>query len=126
MSEKSQNENKKQPLPGTSNDDPLSAQEMKALGEQVAMLLNSPVFDLAWKNMILDIQDQWMLTEPKEREKRESLHAELRMATRFMDSLMQSYYQAERIVEEEVRPDTSLLFDYDENSGFPGHDERSQ
>ncbi len=121
MSETSENESKKQSRPLS-----LSAEELKNLGQESARLMDSPVFNLAWSNTIQELQDQWLATEPKESQKRESLHAMTRTATLFLGMLNDQYQTALRIVEDDERGDNKLLFDYDENSGFPGHDERSQ
>ena len=103
-------------------DEPLSLQEQKTLGEQASMLLDSPVFNLAWRSTIQDIQEEWLRTEPKEREKRESLHAETRFATKLLDALMQRFEMAKRIKEDEMSVERKLQFEYDENTGFPGHE----
>lgn len=126
MSKTSENENKKPSQPAISKGEPLTGEEIKNLGQQAADLLEAPVFNLAWGSMIQQIQDDWLETEPKEREKRESLHAEARAAMRMLDSLNLRYEAAMRVSEDETRTNKELLFDYDEHSGFPGHEsERS-
>ena len=125
MSKTSENENKKRSRQ-TFYEEPLAPEEIKSLGEQAASLMAAPVFNMAWRAMVQDVQDEWLATEPKEREKRESLHAEVRAAGRMLNSLTLRYEAAQRVSEDETRTDNELLFEYDENSGFPGHEsERS-
>lgn len=78
-----------------------AAQEMMAAGEQAAQLLNSPVFNVAYRAQMEDTINQWLTSEPKEQNKRDSLYyqaqAQVAMATR-----MQSFVeQAQRLHEEQ-------------------------
>ena len=46
----------------------LTAQEILSQGEQASRLLDSPIYNIAHRSVIQNLQDEWMTTDPKERE----------------------------------------------------------
>jgi hypothetical protein len=71
-----------------------AAQEMMRAGEEAARLLNSPVFNLAYRAQMEDTINQWLTSEPKETNKRDSLYhqaqAQVAMATRMQSFVEQA------------------------------------
>ena len=69
---RSKDKTKGAPSPETS----LTVDRAKILeeGTSAARLLNEPIFQTAFENTIQMYQDDWLATEPKESQKRESLY----------------------------------------------------
>ena len=71
-----------------------AAQEMMQAGSQAAHLLNAPVFNLAYRLQMEDTINQWLTSEPKESNKRDSLYhqarAQVAMATRMQGFIEQA------------------------------------
>ena len=86
--------NKQQDGEGSSQDFWQGAQEMMAAGERAAQLLNSDVFNLAYRLQMEDTINQWLTSEPKETNKRDSLYyqaqAQVAMATRMQSMVEQA------------------------------------
>lgn len=58
----------------TFEESPPSKEELISQGHKAAELLMNPVFGIAWSSVIQNLQDDWLTTEPHEREKREGLY----------------------------------------------------
>ena len=102
--------------------EPTSAAEMLGQGEEAARLLDSPVYNLAHRSVIQSLQDEWMMTEPREREKREGLYQRIRALSMISSELAMMVEQARMIGDSELARERKLQFTYDENTGFPGHE----
>ena len=80
-----------------------AAQEMMAAGQQAAQLLNAPVFNMAYRLQMEDTINQWLTTEPKEVNKRESLYyqaqAQVLMANRMQGFIEQAQVIAQKQAE---------------------------
>ena len=74
-----------------------TAQELMAAGERAAQLLRSDVFNVAYRLQMEDTINQWLTSEPKETNKRDSLYyqakAQVAMATR-----MQSFVEQAQVL----------------------------
>ena len=74
-----------------------TAQELMAAGEKASRLLNSDVFNIAYRLQMEDTINQWLASEPKETNKRDSLYyqakAQVAMATR-----MQSFVEQAQVL----------------------------
>ena len=70
------------------------AQEILQAGEQAAQLLNSQLFNVAYRMQMEDTINQWLTSEPKETMKRDSLYhqakAQAQMATRMQGFIEQA------------------------------------
>lgn len=53
---------------------PSTVDEILERGNESANLLNAPVYNLAHRSVIQNLQDQWLLTLPHETNKREGLY----------------------------------------------------
>ena len=105
-----------------------SPSEILTAGEEAARLLDSPIFNLAHRSVVTNLQDEWIGTKAHEREKREGLYQMVRGLSAVSSELAMMVEQAKRVNEDELaqeRKKQSLL-DYNEHSGFPGHTERSR
>jgi hypothetical protein len=71
-----------------------NAQELMQAGSEAARLLNSEVFNLAYRLQMEDTVNQWLTSEPKETNKRDSLYyqsqALVAMATRLQSFVEQA------------------------------------
>ena len=56
------------------NEPMLSVEEILLRGDNAARLLNEPIYQIAFETTVQNIQDDWMRTQPHEREKRESMY----------------------------------------------------
>jgi hypothetical protein len=96
------------------------AQEMMAAGERAAQLLNSDVFNLAFRLQMEDTINQWMTTEPKEQNKRESLYyqvqSQVAMATRMQSFVEQAQVLLEKQSQE--RDPSAKRNNYLDTQGF--------
>ena len=105
-----------------------SANEILSSGEEAARLLDSPVFNLAHRSVIVNLQDEWISTKAHEREKREGLYQMVRGLSAVSSELAMMVEQAKRVSEDELAQERKKqsIVDYSEHSGFPGHTERSR
>lgn len=80
-----------------------AAQEMMAAGHQAAQLLDSQIFNTAYRLQMEDTINQWLTSEPKEVNKRESLYhqarAQVAMATRMQAFVEQAQVLAQKQAE---------------------------
>ena len=98
----------------------LSAAEILSLGEQAATLLDAPVYNLAHRSVIQNLQDEWMSTQPHEREKREGLYQMIRGLSAISAEMAMMIEQARLLTETELTEERKLQLAYDENQGFGG------
>jgi hypothetical protein len=108
--------------------DQQSAQEILSSGEEAARLLDSPVFNLAHRSVVINLQDEWISTKAHEREKREGLYQMVRALSAVSSELGMMVEQAKRVNEDELAQERKRqnVVDYNENTGFNGHTERSR
>ena len=100
----------------------MSAQQILSSGEEAARLLDSPVYNLAHRSVIQNLQDEWMATRPHEKEKREGLYQMIRGLSTVSGELAMMIEQAKRVGEDELAAERKKrqVTDYDENTGFQG------
>ena len=71
-----------------------AAQEMMQAGVEASQMLNSSVFNMAYRLQMEDTINQWLTSEPKETNKRDSLYyqakAQVAMATRMQGFIEQA------------------------------------
>ena len=96
----------------------LSAAEILSLGEQAANLLNAPVYNLAHRSVIQNLQDEWMATQPHEREKREGLYQMIRGLSAISSEMAMMVEKARQMGDDELAQERKLQLAYDENQGF--------
>ena len=69
------------------NDYGVPLEQIIHMGEQAAQLLNSPVYNLSHRMALDQTIQEWAATQPKEREKRESLWFELQALGRVAQTM---------------------------------------
>ena len=100
------------------NETPKTPDEIRNQGEEAARLLDSPVFNLAHRSVIQNLQDEWMQTNPKEREKREGLYHRVQALSAVSEELAVMISLAKTLDDDELAKESKLQLAYDENTGF--------
>ena len=98
----------------------LSAAEILSQGEQASNLLEAPVYNLAHRSVVQNLQDEWMTTQPHERERREGLYQMIRGLSAVSTELAMMIEQARMLTEDEMAKERKLQLAYDEQAGFGG------
>ena len=81
-------------------------------GEEVAHLLNSPHFNLAYQTTIKQLQDEWAGTEEHEENKRKALYWMLRALPRVMWVLRDAVAAAQQVNEKRLQEEERAQYDY--------------
>jgi hypothetical protein len=76
-------------------------QRMLQVGNDASILLNSPVYNLAYQQLIQQKFEEWMATDPKEERKRESLYHQVKGLVNMTENLSAAVEDAQRILEEQ-------------------------
>ena len=123
MSNKNREKHSQDKSPLTMQPEQISSQQILSSGEQAATLLDSPVFNLAHRSVVQNLQDEWMATKPHEKEKREGLYQMIRGLSAVSGELAMMIEHAKRVSEDELAMERKKrqVTDYDENTGFKGH-----
>lgn len=79
-----------------------AAQQIMAAGEEAARLLNSPIFNLAYRQQMEDTINQWLVSEPKETNKRDSLYYQARAQVAMAERMQGFIEQAQRLAAEQA------------------------
>lgn len=103
----------------------LPVQQIIQMGEQAASLLNSPVYLTAHQLVVNGLIEQLVGSEPKEREKRESLYLEIRAMGHAARQLSEMTARAKELLERQAQEQSSSHADYLDRQGF-GLDENYQ
>lgn len=98
----------------------LTAEEILTQGEQASSLLEAPIYNLAHRSVIQNLQDEWMTTQPHEREKREGLYQMIRGLSAISSEMAMMVEQARLMDEDDLAQERKLQLAYDENAGFGG------
>ena len=101
----------------------LTADEIRSQGESAARLLDSPIYNLAHRSVVQNLQDEWMSTSPHEREKREGLYQRIQALSAISSDMAMMVEQVRTMNESELANERKLQLAYDENAGFPGHEQ---
>lgn len=72
-------------------------EELLSLGEKSAQLLNNPIYVIAHKSAIAEIQDEIIQTRPEEKNRRESLYLEAQALSRGVHRLNAMLNEAQQI-----------------------------
>ena len=88
------------------------------MGEQASRLLDSPVYNIAHRSVIQNLQDEWMTTDPKEKEKRQGLYQMVRGLSTVSSEMAMMIERARLISDDEMMKENKLQLAYDENTGF--------
>lgn len=94
---------------------PRTNEEILLQGEQAANLLNSPTFNLGFRTLIQEYQDDWLSTQPQESAKRESLYLKAQVAGDVASDIAQLVSDAQRLNLEEIQKEERLQSAYDES-----------
>lgn len=78
-----------------------TAQQILQVGEAAGQLLNSPVYQMAYRQLIDENYQEWLASTPKEERKRESLYHEARGLERITHKLTTAATEAQRILQEQ-------------------------
>jgi hypothetical protein len=103
----------------------LTAQEMLSQGEAAARLLDSPVYNLAHRSVMQNLQDEWMETKVHEKEKREGLFQMVRGLSAVASEMAMMVEQAKMLGADKLEDERKLQLAYNDNDGFPGHTRRA-
>lgn len=82
---------------------PKSASEILQAGDKAAELLNNTVYNLAHRSLIQSYQEQWMLTEPHERERREFLYHKIQAASEVATEMASMVNEAQSLNMDELK-----------------------
>ena len=96
----------------------LSAAEILSMGEQAANLLDDPIYNLAHRSVVRNLQDEWMSTSPHESQKREGLYQQIRGLSAVAGEMAAMISQAQQVSDDELTRERKLQLAYSENSGF--------
>ena len=80
-------------------------------GEEVARVLNSPAFNLAYQTAISQIQAEWSQSEPHETKKRDALYHMLQALPRVMWVLRDTVAASDQITAERMREEELAQYD---------------
>lgn len=105
------------------NDYGMPLQQIIAMGENAAQLLQSPVYNLAHRMSLDTVIQEWSACQPKEREKRESLWHELQALGRTAQTLAGMVERAQQAQHAQSDSTTQAEQDYLDRQGF-GLDEQ--
>jgi hypothetical protein len=103
----------------------LTAQEMLSQGEAASRLLDSPVYNLAHRSVVQNLQDEWMETKAHEKEKREGLYQMIRGLSAVASEMAMMVEQAKMLGNDQLEDERRLELAYNDNDGFPGHSRRA-
>lgn len=97
-----------------------NAQEVLNAGEQAARLLQSPVFNMAYRHQMEDTVNQWLTSSPKESNKRDSLYYQAKALVEMATRMSGFVEQAQRIMAEQgaERDPSRKQADYLDTQGF--------
>lgn len=96
----------------------LRTEDLKARGQAAAELLNSPVYNLAHRSAVEDLQDQWMDTLPHETQKREYLYQMVQGMGESAKKLAEYVQAAQGLNLEDLASEEAAQRAEDENRGF--------
>ena len=97
------NKTKGAPSQDVSTTPELTADEIRLMGESAARLLNEPIYQEAYEKVIQDYQDQWMMSQPHETNKRESLYNKIQAASDHVKELAAMVQATQALNLEEVK-----------------------
>ena len=97
-----------------------NAQQVMQAGQEAAQLLNAEVYNLTYRMKMEDLINQWLTTQPKEQNRRESLYYQamaLREVTQGLSALVE---QANVILEKQsaAQDPAAKRNEYLNNQGF--------
>ena len=80
-----------------------SLQRTIQIGQSASELLGSPVFNLAYQNMMTRLHGEWMTSQPKEERKRESLWMQAKGLEQVTLDLYAAVEEAQRVAQESAQ-----------------------
>ena len=95
-------------------------QRVLQVGEHASQLLQTPVYNLAYRNVVDQIVQDWMGSQPKETMKRESLYNQVNGLINVTERLSSAVEEAKRVLsEQQAQNDPNTVHnDYMDNQGF--------
>ena len=95
-------------------------QRVIQVGEHASHLLKTPVYNLAYRNVVDQIVQDWMGSSPKETMKRESLYNQVNGLIEVTEKLASAVDEAQRVLsEQQAQNDPSAVQnEYLDNQGF--------
>lgn len=100
------------------NDSGMPIQQVIQMGEAAANLLENPIYNLAHRMAVNEAVEAWSQTQPKEREKRESLWAEVQALGRTAQTLGVMVERAKELVQKQAEQDFNKEQEYMDQQGF--------
>jgi len=97
---------------------PLTIDEISSQGEEASRLLDSPIYNLAHRSVVQNLQDEWVETSPHETQKREGLYQRVQALSMVASEMAMMIARAQSLEENELAKERKLQLAYDENSGF--------
>jgi hypothetical protein len=96
----------------------LTASEILMQGEEASRLLDSPIYNLAHRSVVQNLQDEWVGTSPHETAKREGLYQRVQAVSMVAAEMAMMIARAQNIEDDELANERKLQLAYDENTGF--------
>ena len=96
----------------------MSAGEILTQGEEASRLLDSPIYNLAHRSVVQNLQDEWVGTSPHETQKWEGLYQRIQAVSMVAAEMAMMIARAQSLEENELAKERKLQLAYDENSGF--------
>jgi hypothetical protein len=97
---------------------PLSASEILSQGEEASRLLDSPIYNLAHRSVVQNLQDEWVATSPHETQKREGLYQRIQAVSMVAAEMAMMIARAQSIEDGAIAKERTLQLAYNENDGF--------
>ena len=105
------------------NDYGVPLEQIIHMGEEASRLLNSPIYNLSHRMSLDQTIQEWAATQPKEREKRESLWYELQALGRVAQTMAGMVERAQQAAQARNEEQENADRDYLDRQGF-GLDEQ--
>ena len=96
----------------------LTISEILSQGEEASKLLDSPIYNLAHRSVVQNLQDEWAQTSPHETQKREGLYQRLQALSTVASEMAMMIAKAQNVEDDELTKERKLQLAYNENTGF--------
>ena len=107
----------------TLSEDSLTPEQMQrviSVGEEASKLLNSPVYNIAYQQVLNQKFQEWLTSDPKEERRRESLFLQAKALTEVTELLGSAVQDAQRVshMQREANDPNLQMQDYTDQQGF--------
>lgn len=104
-------------------EDSLTPEQMQRVlqaGEQASQLLNAPIYNIAYQQILNQKFQEWLGSDPKEERRRESLYLQAKGLTEVTELLGSAVADAQRVAhaQKEANDPNLQMQSYDDQQGF--------